>query len=205
MNILKYDCSTDIKPIIKQLEEGNLVVYPTDTIYGIGANIKNEQAIKKVYSTKNRPLNKPLSVCFHDFKQLEDYVYLNDKIKRIIKELLPGPYTLLLKKTENINPLITSNSDIIGVRIPDNEVCNKLTSLFPITTTSANITNKKTPDNIKEIKMQLNNNITTYIDVGVLENNKASTILDLTGSKPKLIREGFCDKNLLQDILKINL
>lgn len=205
MNILKYSTHNDLNDIIEHLNNGKIIVYPTDTIYGIGANINNQNAIKNVFISKNRPFTKALSVCFHDYNQLKDYVVLDKNRSNIIKKLLPGPYTLLLNKKSKVNPLITANSNIIGVRIPDNEICFKLTRDFPITTTSANVTNKSTPDNIEEIKKQLNNKIHTYIDVGKLEKNKASTIIDLTQNKPKIIREGIYNKNLLYEILKINL
>lgn len=205
MNILKYNPDNDLSEVIEHLNNGKIIVYPTDTIYGIGADINNEKAIKKVFFSKNRSFNKAVSVCFHDYNQLKDYVFLDKSRINIIKKLLPGPYTLLLNKKSNVSPLITANSDIVGVRIPDNEICLKLTRNFPITTTSANITNKSTPNNIEEIKKQLNNKIHTYIDVGKLENNKASTIIDLTQKKPKILRKGIYNKNILDEVLKINL
>lgn len=205
MNVLNYNDGDNLNQSIETLKKGNLVVYPTDTIYGIAANINNVQAIKKVYYTKKRSFNKAISICFHDLDQLEEYTILTDEIKEIIEKTLPGPYTFLFKKKNNISPLLTANSDIVGVRIPNNKVAYQLTNEFPITSTSANISELPTPDNIIQIKKQLKNNIETYIDIGTLKNNQPSTILDLTGKNPVVVRKGVYDEKLLNEILKINL
>lgn len=205
MNVLNYNYGDNLKRSIETLKKGNLLVYPTDTIYGIAANINDTQAIKKVYFTKKRSFDKAISICFHDLAQLEEYTILSDVVKEIIEKTLPGPYTFLLKKKDNINPLLTANSDVVGVRIPNSRVSYDLTTEFPITSTSANISDLTTPDNIIQIKQQLGDNIETYIDMGRLKNNQPSTILDLTGNNPVIVRKGRCDEKLLTEILKINL
>ena len=194
MNVLNYNYGNNLKKIVDYLKEGKLVVYPTDTIYGIAADINNFQAIKKVYLVKRRSFDKPLSICFHDINQLENYVLLTDEIKKILKKALPGPYTFLLEKKENIT-----------VRIPDNVVSYELTTDFPITSTSANISDYSTPNNILEIQKQLGNNIDVYINQGELKNNEPSTIIDLTNEKPIIVRKGICDEKVLNSILKVNL
>lgn len=205
MKVLKYNNGNSLEDVVKSLKDGNLVVYPTDTIYGIAADIRNEDAIKKVYQTKQRPFDKAISVCFHDIEQLEKYVYLDEEIKKVLMEVLPGPYTFLLKRKNTVNSLLTSNSPVIGVRIPDNEVAHILTEDFPITSTSANISDNPTPDNIDEIIGHLGMKIDTYIDYGVMKNNQPSTIVDLTQEKPLIVRQGLCDETALNKILKINL
>lgn len=205
MKVLTYKCGDNLEKIVEIIQNGKIIVYPTDTIYGIAANINIPNAIKKVYLTKQRSMDKPLSVCFHDLEQLNKYVNLTPKLTEIINKLLPGPYTLLLEKNENINPLLTGKSPIVGVRIPDSKVSYELTKNFPITSTSANISNQQTPNNIKQIKEQLGDNIDCYIDAGEIKNNKASTIIDLTKNKPQLLRKGVYDEKLLNEILKINL
>jgi len=205
MRVITNPNKNDLKYALNQLKKGNLVVYPTDTIYGIASNIADDKALKKVFEVKNRSLDKPISICLHDFEQLEQVAQMNDKLRDIVHKLLPGPYTLLLRKQKSISPLITSNSDIIGIRIPDSEICFELTKSFPITSTSANLSNKKTPNNIQDIINQLNNDISVYLDVGLIANNKPSTIIDLTNKKPKIIRNTQKDDKLLNSILKMNL
>jgi len=205
MRVITNPNKNDLKYALNQLKKGNLVVYPTDTIYGIASNITDDKALKKVFEVKNRSLDKPISICLHDFEQLEQVAQMNDKLRDIVHKLLPGPYTLLLRKQKSISPLITSNSDIIGIRIPDSEICFELTKSFPITSTSANLSNKKIPNNIQDIINQLNNDISVYLDVGLIANNKPSTIIDLTNKKPKIIRNTQKDDKLLNSILKMNL
>jgi L-threonylcarbamoyladenylate synthase len=205
MNVFNYNYGDNLKKIVDCLKEGKIVVYPTDTIYGIAADINNEEAIKRVFWTKKRSFDKPLSICFHDIHQLENYVLLSDEIKKILKKALPGPYTFLLEKKDNISPLLTANTSVVGVRIPENIVSYELTSDFPITSTSANISDYPTYTNILQIQKQLGNNVDVYINQGELENNQPSTIIDLTNKKPVLIRKGIYDEKLLDKILKINL
>ena len=205
MNVLNYSYGNNLKKIVDILKEGKLVVYPTDTIYGIAADINNFQAIKKVYLAKKRSFDKPISICFHDISQLENYVSLTDEIKEILDKTLPGPYTFLLEKKDNISPLLTADTSIVGVRIPGNIVSHELTTDFPITSTSANISDYSTPNNIVEIQKQLGNNIDVYINQGELKNNEPSTIIDLTNEKPIIVRKGIYDEKTLNNILKINL
>lgn len=205
MNVLSYNDGDNLEKVIDSLKNGNLVVYPTDTIYGIAADINNLSAIRKVYETKRRSFDKAVSICFHDINQLEKYVVVNNTIKQILHDALPGPYTFLLWKKEDINPILTANTSIVGIRIPCNEVSHALTRDFPITSTSANISDQDTPSDIFQIQEQLGDNIEIYIDQGKLENNQPSTIIDLTKEKPVVVRKGKCDEKLLRDILKINL
>lgn len=189
--------------IRSDLEKGHLTVYPTDTIYGIGAYINDCCAVREVYRIKRRSYNKPLSVCVHDPKQLKQVAVVNETVERIIDMLLPGPYTLLLKKRNGISDILTADTDIIGVRMPDNKISRELTRDFPITATSANISDRPTPDNIPDIKKQLGDKISTYIDCGTTS-NQPSTIIDLTQKKPVIKRHCMRDK-LPEDILKTDL
>ncbi|MDO5851869.1 MAG: L-threonylcarbamoyladenylate synthase [Methanobacteriaceae archaeon] len=186
--------------VINQLQEGKIVVYPTDTIYGIGANIFNLNAVKKVYNIKQRPFNKPLSITVNNIDQLESITKIDTKTKSIVKKLLPGPYTLILKKTDKIHPLLTSNTNKVGIRMPDNRIALELAEEFPITSTSANITGQITGRTIHEIKKQLKDNVDIYLDMDLISNKTPSTIIDLTGNSPKILRKGEI-KHELKNIL----
>ncbi len=205
MKIIKNPNDEAICEIIEELSKDNLVVYPTDTIYGIASNISSSNAIDKVFKVKNRSYDKAISVCVHDFKQLDEVAQLDSVQMKIARLLLPGPYTLLVKKQQGILSLLTANSDIIGIRIPDNDISSQLTREFPITTTSANISNNATPDNICDIIKQLGSDISIYIDNGNLKDNNYSTIIDLTGNNPVIVRKGKCDEDKINQILKMNL
>jgi len=138
----------------------------------------------------------------NEVNDLEKISYTNVTVKKIIKNFLPGPLTLLLKKKKTISNLITANQDTIAVRIPKNEIALNLLSEFgPLTATSANIHGKKTPYVINELIMQFHDNVSVYLDDGKLD-EPASTIVDLTTKKPYLVRQGAIS---FEEIMKVIL
>jgi L-threonylcarbamoyladenylate synthase len=192
----------DLSEAITALSNGEIIVYPTDTLYGLGADIYNNKAVEKVFKFKKRPYTMPLSIAVYDFKSLEKIAYTNHKIKNLVKFFLPGKLTLILYKKSCISDLITAGLDKIAVRIPNNQIALEILSSFgPITATSANIHGQKTPIIIKDIKLQLREkNISVYIDAGKLD-GKPSTIVDLTNNKIKIIREGAISKEDILDAI----
>ena len=182
-----------ISEAIDIMADGGIILYPTDTVYGLGANIFNNDAVKKIYEIKKRDQSKPLSVLVHDTNSLELIADLNKDSRAIVDKWLPGPFTFILNKK-------------VGVRIPDYKIARLLASLFPITTTSANITNECTLSNPQDILKQIGNDIDLVIDVGDLGKAKPSTVIDLSSSKPTLLRNGF-DSNdmgsLKEDLEKL--
>lgn len=194
MKIIKIDTEKPEKDKIEfalnLLRDGGTVVYPTDTIYGLGVNIYDENAIKKVFYIKKRSFNKPLSVCVSQISDINRIAYL-DKTKRdIINEILPGPFTIILRKKEFISKLLTAGGEKIGIRIPNNRICMELTKLFPITTTSANLSGKKPSRSVNEVVKQLDDSVDLILDTGKSENEFPSTVIDLTLNTPKVVREG---------------
>lgn len=175
---------------IKAVENGEIIVYPTDTLYALGANIFNEGVIKKLFKIKKRPISVPLSVAVFDSNELNEIAYINKKTKKIINNFLPGPLTLLLKKKKTIPEIITSGRDTIALRIPDNKIALELLSKTgPISATSANIHGKKTGLIVENLKKEFQNNVSIFLDDGLLD-NPPSTILDLTTDDPIIIRQG---------------
>lgn len=187
---------------LSALSKGQVIVYPTDTLYGLGADIYNKDAVKNVFKIKNRPFNLPISVAVSCIEDLKKIAYVNNKIKKIIDHFLPGKLTIILKKKKTIPSIVTSNKDNIAIRIPDNNIALELLSNFgPLTCTSANIHGKPTPTVINDIEMQFkDSNISVYIDNGKLQ-SKASTIIDLTFDKPIIIREGAITKKEIMDMI----
>mgnify|MGYP000545347459 CR=1 FL=1 len=177
----------EIRKAIRLLKQGELIVYPTDTLYGLGADIFNEEAIKKVYEVKKRPFDLPLSIAIASVDEINEYAYMNEIAYKIAHEFLPGAITIILKKRKVIPDIIAKEK--IGIRIPANEIALKIAKELPITATSANIHGKNPPKEIKEAKGQLGNKIALYIDGGKLP-GKPSTIVDVSEGKIKVIREG---------------
>lgn len=192
MKILKTNQNEVDKNVIdeavKVLADGGVILYPTDTVYGLGANIFNRKAVRKVYNIKKRSYLKPISllVSSKDAIPLVSKASLNQL--NFIDKYLPGPYTFILKKSKIVPRHLTSGSVNVGVRVPKSEIACSLAKIFPITTTSANLSNKDTLDTPEEILKQLGCEVDLIIDVGPLKSGNPSTIIDLTGEEPVFVK-----------------
>lgn len=188
--------------IISALKKGSLVVYPTDTLYGIGADIFNEAAVKKVFSVKNRPFSLPISIAVAGIAQLSDVAFVDDSVMEVVDFFLPGRLTLVLKKKKIVSDIITASGDKVAVRIPDNLFALDILSNFgPLTCTSANLHGRDTPFFIKDISMHFKEGvIAEFIDDGCLD-GKASTIVDLSGEEPLLLRKGDISLKQILDVI----
>ena len=185
----------DFTKAITALKKGRVIVYPTDTLYGLGADIYNKDAVRKVFEIKKRPTNDPLPVAVSDIDEIEKIAFLDEKSRNLVERFLPGKLTIVLKKKSVVPDTVTGGLHNIAIRIPDDRIALRLLSEFgPLTATSANIHGKKTPFVIKDIKMQFKErDIAVYLDVGRLE-DRPSTIVDATGKTIKIIREGTISK-----------
>lgn len=192
---------TDFFKAIEALKSGEVVVYPTDTLYALGAIIYNEEAVGKVFSIKKRPLNIPLPIAVSGVNQLDEIGILNKNAKKISEFFLPGSITLVLKKRKKLPDLVTGGLDKVAVRIPNNEIALKLLNQTgPLTVTSANIHGMETKYTINEIKNQINNKVAFYLDDGLLK-GLPSTIVDTTSDKPKIIRKGSITEKQILDVI----
>lgn len=187
-----------IKEAINTLEEGKIVIYPTDTLYGLGVNIFDEKALNRIYSLKKRSNKKPISVCVSDIDWIPKIANVSPEKLEIISKLLPGPFTVILEKKDFISELLTAGSEKIGIRIPASPLCQQISQKFPITTSSANISGKETKESVEEILKQLEMNrhnkeiddIGLVIDGGLSKLNEPSTVIDFTINPPKVVRQG---------------
>ena len=196
-----------ISEAIDIMAKGGVILYPTDTVYGLGANIFNNDAVQRIYEIKKRDPSKPLSVLVQDTESLELIADLNRNSREIVNKWLPGPFTFILNKKKIVSPYVSASAKV-GVRIPDYKIARALASLFPITTTSANITNECTLSNPQDILKQIGDTVDLVIDVGDLDKAKPSTVIDLSSSKPTLVRNGFDSNDLgsiKNDLEKLNL
>ena len=133
----------EIKKAKYKLENGNLVIFPTETVYGLGADATNDEAIKKIYQIKNRPFDNPIICHFSNLKDIEKNFEINEIEYDLAKKFWPGPLTLVLKKKLNskISPLLSNNTRFVGCRIPNNKIAlNLLNNInFPLAAPSANL------------------------------------------------------------------
>lgn len=193
MKILKTSIDKIDEDIINEainvLANGGVVLYPTDTVYGLGANIFDNKAVRKVFDIKERSLLKPLSILVSHINAIDLVAKVSLSQKNTIREYLPGPYTFILDRKKIVPRTVTSGSSYVGVRVPNCEIACRLASIFPITTTSANLSDDEVLSTPDEILEQLNKDVDLVIDVGKLDSNHASRIVDLTRINPKIIRK----------------
>lgn len=191
MRILKTNNENPDKEVIEEainvMAHGGVVLYPTDTVYGLGVNIFNKKAVRRIYDIKKRSLMKPLSIIVSSKDAISHVANLRTRDKIYVDKFLPGPYTLILNKTNIVPRVVTSGLKHVGVRIPDNEIACRISDLFPVTTTSANLSDHEVCETPDEILDQLNHDVDLVIDVGKLKRNKPSTIINLTSEKPIIL------------------
>lgn len=208
MRIIKVNQLNPNPKIIKQtanvLRKGGIIVYPTDTAYGLGGNALNENTIRKIYEVKERDFAKPTHVIVRDWKMIEKLCWTNNLAKIFYNKFLPGLLTMILKKKDVVPNILTASLPTLGVRIPNNPV-TKLVSYsvtFPYTTPSANKSGGNTPYSIDEVKKELDiEKVDLILDAGKLPKVLPSTIVDLTNEVPKIIREGAISKKGLKETL----
>ena len=193
MKILKTGIDEVDKKVINEaidvLSSGGVVLYPTDTVYGLGANIFDNEAVKRVFNIKQRSFLKPLSILVYDVDAIDLVAKVSLNQKEVINNYLPGPYTFILEKSKLVPRVVTSGSSFVGVRVPDNQIACQLASLFPITTTSANLSDKDVLSNPKDILEQLNCEVDLVIDAGPVKSKRASVIIDyIDKDNPKIVR-----------------
>jgi L-threonylcarbamoyladenylate synthase len=193
----------ELSRAIEALQNGDIVVYPTDTLYAFGVDIYNKDAVKKVFEVKKRPLDNPLPVAVSTLVDIEKIAFVSDIARDLAAYFLPGPLTMILNKKSVILDVVTGGLDNVAVRIPDNDVALELLSRYgPITVTSANVHGKEVPDIISDIKMQFNSDdVAVYLDYGKL-NGLPSTIVDMTVGKPRIVRDGAITKEEIFDVIE---
>lgn len=174
------------------LLEGAVIVYPTDTIYGLGCDISEKDAIKRVYAIKKRDSDKPFSFICGNVSQISEFAFVSNWAYKLLKRSLPGPYTFILEaRKTNIPKKMLGKRNTIGVRIPDHPVCRELVRLTgrPILTTSVNLSGEDSLTDPSMLPESFTSKIDMAISIGPLISDP-STVIDLAGDEPKLIRQG---------------
>ena len=175
------------------IKDGKIVVFPTETVYGIGTNGLDEQAVKKLYNVKQRPFNKPISLLVSNMEMVDMIAKDITEIEyKIMEKFFPGPLTIILKKKDLVPNIVTSGQDTVGVRMPSGEIARKLLEFagVPIATPSANITGEPSGTNLQEIKKHFEGKVDYYIDGGESELGVSSTIVQVIDEKPQILRQG---------------
>lgn len=205
INLEKNTEYTKLKEPAQIIKAGGIVIFPTETVYGIGVNGLNETAIKKLYEVKKRPITKPISLLVNSIEMIEEVAKDIKEIEYdLIKKFLPGPLTIVLKKKENVSNIVTAGFDTVGIRMPENEIALKLIEYagVPIATPSANISGKPSGTNLKEIMKDFKDNVDYFIDGGESKIGVASTIVQIIDGNPHILRKGkISEEQIMEQIL----
>ncbi len=170
-----------------------MVAVPTDTLYGLAADALNTEAIEKVFAIKERPDGMALPVLLSDLEQLESVASrAPDAVATLAEAYWPGPLTLILERRDTLPLRLTAGGTTVAVRVPAHPVPRELARLLgrPITGTSANLSGAPDPRSLDELREQVGDRVDCLIELGPSPAGTASTILDLSGNEPRLVREG---------------
>ena len=189
---------TSIGEARKELQNGNIIIYPTDTVWGMGCDPFNQKAIDQLFNIKGKKLE-GLSVMFDNIEKIYDACETNKTSKKIIKEFLPGPVTLIMKSKKKFAKGVMRNGNI-AVRIPMNETSIQLAKEMPVVTTSANLHGEGIAKDIEDAK-EIFGNSCFYLD-GEKPKGIESTIIDLTGNKPEITRIGALYSTILEGMFE---
>ena len=193
---------------IEVLRVGGVVAYPTDTVYGLGANAFDEAAVARVYEIKGRPRQQPIPILVADMAGMEMVAREVPEIaRRLAERFLPGGLTLVLLKAPRVSPLVSGGGDTVAVRIPDHPVPLALIRGLgaPITGTSANPSSQPSPTTAEGVRRFLGDKVDLIIDGGRCPGGVASTVVDATGTSPRLVREGAIPRQALEEALRMKL
>lgn len=183
----------DLKPAVRALKRGGVIAYPTETVYGLGANIFHQKSIQKVFSVKRRDPHKPISAMIASVQDVDELcTEIPDYARELMDIYWPGPLTLIMEASENVPRYMTSPERKIGLRLPDHPITKALMVHHrqPITSTSANITGAPPPIGADEVDMNIQSKIELVVNAGRCLVQVPSTVIDCSGAKPKLLRNG---------------
>ncbi|MFP4174842.1 MAG: L-threonylcarbamoyladenylate synthase [Halobacteriales archaeon] len=179
-----------VEEAAKTVSRGGVVVYPTETVYGVGADAFNDEAVQRVYEVKERPRDKPVSVAVADTDSVDDVARLDEEARRFAEEFLPGPVTLLAPRRDAVPDPVTAGGELVGVRVPDDETALRLLrKTGALTSTSANISGEASATSVEELG-EVGDRVDGVIDDGARDatGGEGSTVVDTTTWE--VVREG---------------
>lgn len=195
--------NSQIDVVTQAIIDGKVIAFPTDTVYGLGVRYDNEDALNHLKQAKIRPESKPIPMMVSDLSQIEEVAYVNDTAKRLIQKFMPGAFTIVLKKKEEIADYVTNGLPTIAIRMPDDdfvlEIMNRLGKAMLVS--SANISAEHSCQNGEEVLEQLDGRIDGIV-MGESKSEIASTIVDATTEEVKILREGPITKEMINKILE---
>ena len=200
----KIISSNELDKAIDSLNKGNLVIFPTETVYGLGANALDYDAVDKIFEAKNRASNNPLIVHLKNKDEISKYAIVNNEIEqKLIDTFMPGPFTLILKKKDIIPSNVTCNMDTVGIRIPIDPIAHELLDKldFPIAAPSANKSTKPSGTNVNDIYDEFKDSVDYLIDGGESLIGLESTVVKVIDNVPTILRPGFITREDITEVI----
>jgi len=204
-SVIKEENPDSPKIVASVLNNGGIIIYPTETLYGLGALAVNEESAKKVFDIKGRLQANPIPILVRDKEMLSEYVVVTDEANRLIEKFLPGPLTLVLKEKKNLPYLISAGTGTIAIRISGHPFVKRLFDFLfqPLTSTSANISGQENLFSFDEIYKTFNSKVELIVDSGNLPRSKGSTVIDLTVKPAFIIRKGDISSVRLKEFINL--
>lgn len=199
MKIYNYIDKKILEEIVNVLDNDGLIIFPTDTVYGIACNSFSESAIKKIYSAKKRSLDKPICVLTNSIDKINMVVNnISSKEKELIDKYMPGNLTIVFNKKNIVPDILTTNKNTIGVRIPNNDIALKILSSYPnpLAVTSVNISGNKCGTSLNDFVDEFSDKVDIIIDSGIC-NDTPSTIIKVIDNEIEILRHGSLNINML--------
>lgn len=205
--VVKVDDNNISKAAISEageiIRQGGLVAFPTETVYGLGANALNEEAVKKIFLAKGRPQDNPLIVHISNIEQIYPLVKaIPDVAKKLMEKFWPGPMTIILEKTDTIPDVTSAGLDSVGIRMPSNKIASELISAanVPIAAPSANISGRPSPTDVERCVEDLDGKVDYIIGGSICRVGVESTVIDCTVCPPCVLRPGGITLEMLREV-----
>lgn len=205
MNTQIFDTSKEqLKKAAQLIQAGETVIFPTETVYGLGANALDENAVDKIFTAKGRPSDNPLIVHISDFEKAEDFAKdIPQKAKLLAEKFCPGPITIILKKKDCIPNRVSAGLDTVGIRIPSDEVARDFLKIcdLPVAAPSANISGRPSPTSFDHVVEDMNGRVAGIIKGESSKVGVESTVIDMTSEPPTVLRPGGISLEMLREVL----
>ena len=192
--------------IKKEIENDNLVIFPTETVYGLGANALSSRGVEKIFDVKTRARNNPLIVHLKSTSEIEKYANIeNDVERKLIDTFMPGPITIILKKKDCIPDCVTAGLDTVGIRVPENVIANRFLEIVevPIAAPSANISSRPSGTKVNDIKDEFEGYVNFIIDGGESQIGLESTVVKVIDSIPTILRPGYVTREMIENVVGV--
>ena len=193
-----------IREMAEKIRNGETVIFPTETVYGLGANAMDEDAAKKIYLAKGRPSDNPLIVHIADIEEVDKIALeVGEKAKKAMENFWPGPLTIILKKKEIVPNVTSGGLSTVAIRMPSNKIANALIreSKTQIAAPSANISGRPSPTKAEHVVKEMSGRVSGIIMGGDCDFGLESTVVDFSDDKPMILRPGSITKEMLEEVL----